>query len=409
MKSQQFHYTSFFAFLFSAIGALLLFTLALFFGFSTLFNFLNENGVNVQTTIYLASFSFLGLLLGVVSVVSLLRFLNKQAAEVPVSTSFESWKIVAGVIGTSLTLFIGNLIRDNSSVNWFALPLLTIPAVMFPIWTITGLGTRNLSLGTRWRTLSVLGVSLTITPIVLFVLETLILIVIYLFVVFYVAVSPDVAAEFEKFSTQFMFLDMQSEEALSLLAPYIMKPVIIIPVAIFFSILIPLMEELSKPLAVWFLAGKLDSAAQGFALGAVSGAGFAIVETFNVSGQMAEWGVILFTRIGTGLLHITTSALMGGAIYLAVRERRYLRLLGTYLLAVLLHGLWNASAVTVSFSALAITDIQTSVLMWTSLGGLIVLTISLLSILVISNHKMQKAMLIEIPEKSPVPQDDPIL
>jgi len=33
----------------------------------------------------------------------------------------------------------------------------------------------------------------------------------------------------------------------------------------------------------------------------------------------------------------------------------------------------------------------------------------LLSILVISNHKMQKAMLIEIPEKSPVPQDDPIL
>ncbi|MCK7530785.1 MAG: PrsW family glutamic-type intramembrane protease [Marinilabiliales bacterium] len=92
------------------------------------------------------------------------------------------------------------------------------------------------------------------------------------------------------------------------------KAGVVILVAIFFSVLIPLMEELIKPLAVWLLAGRLDSAAQGFAFGALGGAGFGLIETLNVSGQITEWGLLLFTRIGTGLLHIATSAIMGAAI-----------------------------------------------------------------------------------------------
>jgi hypothetical protein len=78
-----------------------------------------------------------------------------------------------------------------------------------------------------------------------------------------------------------------------------------------------------------------------------------LVETIGVSGQASEWAILLFTRIGTGLLHITTSALMGAAIVAAWRERRYWRLIGTYLFVVLLHGLWNASAMLLTFSTLA--------------------------------------------------------
>ncbi len=410
MKTSQTHYTSFISFLLFAITALLLFTVGFVLVISMLFVYLNEGGMDAQSTIYTATMFFMGLLLGAVSVVSLLRFLNKPAADAMVSTSFQGWKIVAGVFGAGLALLIGHLVWDNSSINWLVLPLLTIPAVTLPIWTITGLGARNLSLGSRWRMWSALGISLTATPFVLFMLEIMIVVFIFIFIIVYAALNPDMAAEFERFSTQFAYLDMQSEEALRQIVPYLMKPVVIIPVVVFIAMIIPFIEELLKPLAVWLLAGKLDSEAQGFAFGALCGAGFALWETFNVSGQMNEWGILLFTRVGTGLLHITTSALMGGAIYLAVRERRYMRLLGTYLLAVLLHGLWNACAITTSFSAVALTYTQLDgyePIQWASGIGLIVLAIGLLILLVASNRKLQKTILISAPEDIPKAQGNP--
>ncbi len=213
--------------------------------------------------------------------------------------------------------------------------------------------------------------------------------------------------EFENLSRQLTFIDLESEEqALRVILPYLVKPSVVVPALIFFSIVIPLLEELVKPLGVWLLVGKLDSAAQGFVFGALGGAGFALVETFNVSGQMGEWGIVLFTRIGTGLLHVTTSALMGGAIFPAVRERRYLRLLGTYLLVVLLHGLWNASALTVSFSALAGTYLQPGrfeTLQWISAIGIVVLAVALFVILIASNRRYQKQAPVE---ETPAPTDD---
>ena len=409
MNKPQMHYPSFFGFLLFAVAALLLFALGLLLGFSALFVYLNQGSVDVQTAVYTATIFFLATLLGIASVNSLLRVLNKQAASVPVSTSFGCWKIAAGVTGAGLALLIGHLVQDNASINWLALPLLTIPAVALPIWTITGLGARDLSLGSRWRTWSAFGISLTVTPFILFMLEVLVAIAILIFVVIYAVANPDVAAEFERLSTQFASIDLESEEAIRLIIPYLTRPGVIILVTIFFSVIIPLMEELIKPLAVWLLAGRLDSAAQGFAVGALGGAGFALVETLNVSGQITEWGLLLFTRIGTGLLHIATSAIMGAAIYMAVRERRYLRLLGTYLLAVLLHGLWNASAITVSFSALAVTYSQAdgyASLQWISTIGLILLAIVLLTLLVASNRKLQKTMPVSLPEDAPAAQID---
>jgi hypothetical protein len=402
MKPSQTHYSSLIAFLLFAIAAAVLLALGFMLGISALIVYLNEGGVELQSTIYSATMLFLGLLLGVVSVVSLLRFLNNPAAHATVSTSFQGWKIAAGLIGAGLTLGLGSLLQDNSSINWLALPLLTIPAVVLPLWTITGLGTRNLPLGSRWRMWGTLGISLTVTPFTLFMLEVIVVIVLFIFIAIYVALNPQVSAEFQNLSSQLAFIDVQSEEVLRLLVPYIMKPVIIIPVVVFIAVIIPLIEELLKPLAVWLLAGKLESDAQGFGLGALCGAGFALWETFNISGQMNEWGILLFTRVGTGLLHITTSALMGGAIYLAVRERRYMRLLGTYLLAALLHGLWNLAAITTSFSAVAITYTQLDgyePIQWASGIGLIVLAIGLLILLVTSNHRLQKRMQVITPEE----------
>jgi hypothetical protein len=171
------------------------------------------------------------------------------------------------------------------------------------------------------------------------------------------------------------------------------NPGVILTALLYTALFVPAVEELFKPLGVWLLARKLESLAQGFALGALSGASYALIETIGVSGQGGEWATLLFTRIGTGLLHITTSALMGAAIVAALREKRYLRLLGTYILAVTLHGLWNTSAILYTFSTLAKTLGQTdrlSTIQPITIVALSLLAAGLFAILLISNHQMQK-------------------
>jgi RsiW-degrading membrane proteinase PrsW (M82 family) len=163
---------------------------------------------------------------------------------------------------------------------------------------------------------------------------------------------------------------------------------------IYIAVLVPAIEEIFKPIGVWLFAGKLEPA-QGLTLGALSGAGYALIETIGVTSQTSEWASLLFSRIGTGLLHITTSALMGGAIVLAWRERRYLRLLGSYFLAVLLHGLWNSLAIIFTFSTLAELFEQPGSLGTIQLAMIIamaILSVVLFMILLISNHGMRKTV-----------------
>jgi hypothetical protein len=111
----------------------------------------------------------------------------------------------------------------------------------------------------------------------------------------------------------------------------------------------------------------------------------------------------LFTRIGTGLLHITTSALVGAAIVTVWKERRYLRFLGTYLLAVFLHGLWNALAIFYSYTSLPevigqpLGQTLDQPFAWngTQLAIIVamsILAVGLLTILLTTNRKLRKAV-----------------
>jgi RsiW-degrading membrane proteinase PrsW (M82 family) len=199
-----------------------------------------------------------------------------------------------------------------------------------------------------------------------------------------------------------MILGPESEEAVDLIAPLLTRPGVMVVALLYIAVIVPLIEELLKPLGVWLLASRLNSTAQGFTLGALSGAAYGLIETIGVSGQAGDWASLLSTRIGTGLLHITTSALMGAAIVIAWRERRYLRLLGTYFLAVLLHGLWNTLAVLFTFSTLAEMSDQPgrlSTLQPILITVMSILALVLFMILLLSNRRMRNL----IPPSDPEP------
>lgn len=131
------------------------------------------------------------------------------------------------------------------------------------------------------------------------------------------------------------------------LQPYLQNPLVIFGILAVVAGLMPMIEEMVKPLGLWVLAGQRLTPAQGFAGGALSGAAFALIESlFYISTPAGSgWLVLALGRVGTCLLHITTTALVGWALANAWANRAYWRLGATYLLAVALHGLWNGLSI----------------------------------------------------------------
>lgn len=393
MRVSQNHTSALLSTLLFVLGALLLFAVGLLMGVSALASLFKGQEVNAQQTIFLVAFSFEAFVLLAAAFFTFQKYLQAPSAERSVAGQISNSMILLFVFFAGGALLVGSQISEVKAVDWLLLPVLTVPAVVLPLAILLAFGTRQLPLGTRWQTWNVLGLGMTLAPFIMFTLEIVVGIVIFVIVVVYAMANPALEAEMQRLSEQMLTFGLNSQAALDRVAPFLTSPGVIAVTLIYLAVLVPMIEEIFKPLGVWLLAGKLESRAQGFTLGALSGAGYAIFETINTSGQVAGWASLLFMRMGTGWLHITTSALMGAAIVTAWHERRYVRLLGTYFLAVLLHGLWNALAVFFTFSNLAelfgqagrLSTIQPAIMIAMS-----VLAVGLFAILVLSNRKLRK-------------------
>jgi hypothetical protein len=394
VKAQSNHYPSLFSSILFSLGALLLLGIALFMGMTVLVSLFTEAEVSADQTVPLVAFGFEASVLLAAAFFSLQKFLQKSSADENASVNVSTWQIILLIFVAGLSLLIGYQLGEMTSLLWIILPILTVPAIVFPIVVLLIFGTQKLPFGTRWQTWSVLGLSMTLAPLILFTLEIFMGFIIFAFVVGYLVTQPELVQELQRLSQEIMILGPESEATLELLGPLLTRPGVMAVTLIYIAVLVPAIEEIFKPIGVWLFARQLTPA-QGLTLGALSGAGYALIETIGVSAQTSEWASLLFSRIGTGLLHITTSALMGAAIVFAVREKRYLRLIGTYLLAVFLHGLWNSLAIFFTFSTLAEFFEQPGTLgtiQAESIIAMVILVIVLFSILVIANLKMRKTV-----------------
>jgi hypothetical protein len=188
--------------------------------------------------------------------------------------------------------------------------------------------------------------------------------------------------------------DVQS--LITTLAPYLNNPLVLLVVLIFAAILAPVIEETLKPAAVWLLGRRIHYPAEGFALGALCGAGFALLEgTLAASGSPQMLGVGIAARSASSLMHITASGIMGWGITSAWLEKRYGRLAGAYFLSLSIHGLWNGSVILTVFGAIRLSlpgaspDFLGMLLVVAGivvLGSLLVMIMVLLPIL---NHRLR--------------------
>ncbi len=323
------------------------------------------------------------------------KTMGRDQADQPLKFPFAGWQIIAGINVVIFAAVIGGITAytEIAWLNWIILPALTILVIVPPIWMLFGIGTNGIDLGPRWRFFSVLGLGMTVGPILMIILEMILLVVIILAGFIYLAVQkPDLFQEIINL-TQQLQNETNPDFILNSVAPYVANPAVIATLLGYIAFLVPLIEELLKPLAVWAFAKKIESPAQGFAMGMLSGGAFALLESLNASGDgSVSWPVIVSIRAGTSLLHMTASGLVGWGIVSAFQDKKAGRFFAAYFSAVAIHGIWNACAVGAGISTIGELIGKPEWLfniIPAAISGMAVLGIGMFVVLIASNRKLR--------------------
>ena len=296
------------------------------------------------------------------------------------------------IVAFPLVLLVGYWVSSISMVAWLVLPFMHLLAVGLPLAWILYLSIRSLPFGSPQRMWGVITSGLLLAPTMALFLEGLVGVVFVLFGVLYISRSPDLVDQISRF-TEWMNLANPSPELLfDKIGPMMVHPVVILLVIFYGAVAVPLIEEALKPIGVWLLVGKKLSPAAGFVAGAMSGAAYALCESLVLTSDGQQWVSMMVARIGTAIIHIFTSGLVGWALVQARYKRTYVLLGVSYLVAVLIHGLWNALTLFSTFSVLAILHgLQPpfafiSYMGWIAPFGLVFLTIATFITLLVTNR-----------------------
>jgi RsiW-degrading membrane proteinase PrsW (M82 family) len=250
-----------------------------------------------------------------------------------------------------LVLLAGQAVA--SKVGGLLLPLFhiaaaVIPALLFLALALGGTRPNGTAISDRavvsaiaWGSLGSVGLALLLEGIVivvvLLVLPPLIDIV-----------APGTLAHLQALLSE---VQQGREPDLRLLQPLLRSPWVLIGGVLIMSVLVPLIEEAAKGLAVPLLAltGRQLTRLDAFLVGVAAGAGFAMVEGVTngalALSQPSSWTTAMAARGAAAALHCVVTGLTGLGWHAIIVERNWLRGLGLGLAAVVFHGLWNLSAV----------------------------------------------------------------
>lgn len=363
--------------------------------------FSSDSAIAQQGLTYTFSLLAIGMLMVPATYLSFRKLSDPSSGEAPLQIPFAPWQIAIVLPLLAITLFLGYLTIKKTSFAWLIVPVLTVPAVLMSTWLVLGLLYRKLPFQTRWRAANIFALSLGPVPLLIMIVEVIVFIFLFIGFVFYVVSNPALEREMGLFVMQADTIQT-AEQAIELLAPYIFKPGFIAALLVVISLIVPLIEEAMKPLAVWFFINKLSGPAEGFTAGVLCGMGFAVMETLGqIAGAGENWAGLILARAGTGLMHMLASGLIGYGIYFAWHQRRWSRLLGLYLVSAMLHGLWNALAIGVSLSALGSQLGLERVNAWVAptVGGISIFAIGLIVAGWLVNKKL-RGSLASVPVKN---------
>ena len=201
--------------------------------------------------------------------------------------------------------------------------------ILIPVIWLVRMAAGNYWARHRGREASMMSLSASFTMPFIMIIQILFVLLIAL--VFFIA-EPD--------------LVVNLPETMENLEELLKSPLILFLAFFLLALVIPIVEELFKTLAVWPLLGLDIRNIDGFMAGLFSGAAFALLEGVLYAAQNAsipggDWVFFILGRAGGSLIHIFNGGLVGWALAKTWKDKKILRVLFAYGIAILIHAIWN--------------------------------------------------------------------
>jgi hypothetical protein len=238
----------------------------------------------------------------------------------------------------------------SSLVSWLNIATIALP---FVLWLT--IGRYKLAVGSQQRSWGLINTSVFLSAMLIILLEVIVVAVVAIVGISSLVQNADMLPYMQLFQSQGEIDPAALKSLESDLIPLLNQPGLYVVIGLLFCLVVPIIEELFKPLAVWAFAGKNITPAEGWAAGMLCGAAFGLLESLSMinvaSGDL--WLTTAIGRVGTGLLHVFTAGISGYVLAKTWQDRNYLRLSLVYLGVIVLHGSWNFFALLMGVSHLA--------------------------------------------------------
>jgi len=299
-------------------------------------------------------------------------------------------------------------VSQNNDLAGAILSPMQILVIGIPIWFFLEVSRRSLPGGKAHQSWGVFSAGMVITMPIVFLVESILIVAVVVVAANAIMGQNALMEELNRLAMRLSSSNLDPDVISRALTPILRRPAVLATILLTASGLVPLVEEFFKPLGMWALGRKQLTPAQGFNLGMVSGAAFALLESLGylsaVSGT--DWVWTAAGRVGSGLLHITCSGLVGWGLAEAWRNRRYGRLALGYAAAVILHGLWNLFGMLVGL--VPFIDVSAGLVGFLRGLGVIapyalgVIGVGLFGILMSMNRYLRRQSALELAEVEPV-------
>lgn len=256
-----------------------------------------------------------------------------------------------------LVLIAGYFASQKS--DWFlVLALLTTFAILIPILVLISMARLGLPRSTRQREYGTLTIGLTVSPILIILAEMVLIIGAAIVVIFALGFQDQFSAQVPELLEGLTSPNSSMADVESVLFNFMRQPLIAAAVFVSLGIIAPLIEEIFKPMALFFLMNRPLRDDEGYGLGLVSGGAFAFLESAGMVIQMdpQDWLAAVILRAATGVLHIGLSGLVGFGLTRSINQKKAAKGVLFILAAAGLHGLWNSLALYSGLAAFPAAD-----------------------------------------------------
>ena len=327
------------------------------------------------------------------------KFFNKPNEPMRLPVLNDSVVLPALITAWLISLVLGNTISGSQIASTILLPLINIFAIGLPILFYIRISLRGLELPTARRGWSIFGASLLVSPILAFIFEGLALGVVILLFMIYASFVPGLQESLKSLIETIQANNRSDTDAMKLAANLIFAPGAAVAALSTFSVAVPLIEETFKIILILPFLGRIRRPVDGFVLGILCGAAFALSENISFSSAgSADWAANVAARATAALPHMFNSGLFGWALVSAWKQHRFWLLALTFFSIILVHGTWNAVSLGLAMNNLSQYGTSIPLLLQNSypwIAAWIVLATGSFGGLLFNNFQMRKILRLE--------------